>query len=188
MVREATRKLAQKRLVEIQHGRGVRAVIRLHQPLEGSLALPIPNLVDRLQALIETRLTIELETAAQVARRATRAQVTALQRVHQRMLEADNDNEGAEADCAFHEAVAEANGNLIYRLILESLADLSLANRVRTIRHVGKGTAFGHHEKILEALPTRDAAGAREPMHADMTAVSDDLKLPSLQSASPGTV
>ena len=185
VVREATRRLATQGLVEIQHGLGVRAVDRLHQPLNGSLALLIPDLADRLQALIETRLTIEPEAAAQAAQRATRAQSAALERIHQRMLEAASDEEAAEADCAFHQAVAEASGNLIYRLVLDSLAELSLASRVRTIGRVGKGTAFGHHESILEAVLARDAAAARARMHAHITAAFEDLDLPSFKGKSP---
>lgn len=184
VVREATKRLETQGLVEIQHGLGVRVVNRLHHPLNGSLALLLPDLADRLQALIETRLTIEPEAAAQAARRATRAQLNALGGIHRRLMEAASDEAAAEADCAFHQAVAESSGNLIYRLILDSLAELSFSSRVRTIGRVGWKTAFEHHGTVLEALRARDAAGARARMHAHVLAAFEDLDLASLRKAS----
>ena len=41
VVREATKRLESQGLVEIQHGIGIKAVDKLHKPLNGSLALLI---------------------------------------------------------------------------------------------------------------------------------------------------
>jgi DNA-binding transcriptional regulator YhcF (GntR family) len=65
VVREATKRLEQQGMLEIQHGTGIKIVDRLHRPLNDSLSLLIPDMADRLQQLNETRLSIEPDAAAE---------------------------------------------------------------------------------------------------------------------------
>lgn len=181
VVREAAKRLETQGLVEIQHGIGIRAVDRLHRPLNDSLSLLIPDVADRLQALVEARLSIEPDAAALAAVRGTREQFRDLRHTHGR-LEAAADNEKAvEADSAFHRAVAEASGNLIFRLILDSLAELGRSSRLRTMSHAGKERAVEQHAGILHAIVSRDAEAARESMRNHLLAAIEDLDLPALK-------
>jgi GntR family transcriptional regulator, transcriptional repressor for pyruvate dehydrogenase complex len=185
VVREATKRLEQQGLLEIQHGNGIKVVDKLHRPLNDSLSLLLPDVAERLQQLNETRLSIEPDAAAFAAQRASKEQIQTLRRV-QGQLEAAPDNSAAiEADIAAHHAIADASGNLIYRLILDSLAELSIASRLRTIGRIGKQTAVEHHARILGAIERRDPAAAREAMYTHIQAAGQDMDLPSLKS--PGT-
>ncbi|NBV35489.1 MAG: FCD domain-containing protein [Proteobacteria bacterium] len=87
-----------------------------------------------------------------------------------------------EADIASHHAIADASGNLIYRLILDSLAEIGIASRLRTIGRIGKKAAIEHHAQILGAIERRDAAAAREAMRTHILAAGEDMDLPSLKS------
>jgi DNA-binding FadR family transcriptional regulator len=78
VVREATKRLEQQGMLEIQHGNGIKVVDRLHRPLNDSLTLLIPDMADRLQQLTETRLSIEPDAAAFAAQRATKEQIRTL--------------------------------------------------------------------------------------------------------------
>ena len=182
VVREATKRLEQQGLLEIQHGNGIKIVDKLHRPLNDSLSMLIPDVVERLRQLNETRFSIEPDAAAFAAQRASKTQILTLRRI-QTQLENSPDNASAiEADIAAHHAIADASGNLIYRLILDSLAELSIASRLRTIGRIGKQTAIAHHARILKAIEMRDAEGAREAMREHVRAAGEDMDLPSLKS------
>jgi GntR family transcriptional repressor for pyruvate dehydrogenase complex len=127
VVREATKRLESQGLVEIRHGIGIKAVDRLHRPLSDSLSLVIPDMADRLRSLIEARLSIEPDAAAFAAERATKKQLRELRATHERLESASSQDAAVKADCAFHRGVAEASGNLVYRLILDSVAELDVA-------------------------------------------------------------
>jgi GntR family transcriptional repressor for pyruvate dehydrogenase complex len=80
-----------------------------------------------------------------------------------------------------HHAIADASGNLIYRLILGSLAELGIASRLRTIGRIGKQTAILHHERILSAIERHDPAEAGEAMRVHILAAGEDMDLSSLK-------
>ena len=182
VVREATKRLEQQGMLEIQHGTGIKIVDRLHRPLNDSLTLLIPDVAERLQQLNETRLSIEPDAAAFAAERATKEQIRMLRRI-QTQLETAPDNAAAiEADIAMHHAIADASGNRIYRLILDSLAELGIASRLRTIGRIGKQTAIEHHAQILDAIERHDPVAAGAAMRTHILAAGDDMDLPSLKS------
>ena len=68
VIREATKRLELQGLIEVQHGIGIKVVDKLHKPLNGSLALLIPDTADRLRQLVEVRLLVEPEVARLAAR------------------------------------------------------------------------------------------------------------------------
>ena len=181
VVREATKRLESQGLVEIQHGIGIRGVDRLHRPLNDSLSLLIPDEVARMKSLIEARLSIEPDAAAFAAERATKAQLEALRRVHLQLETAPDNAAAVEADSAFHHSIAEASGNLIYRLILDSLAELGRASRLRSISRVGKLPAIEQHASILAAIQTRNAGSARTLMRNHVLAAVVDIGLCGLE-------
>ena len=177
VVREAAKRLESQGLVEIQHGVGIKAVDKLHKPLNGSLALLIPDAEERLRQLNETRMAIEPESARLAAENATPAQLRTLSRIHQQLIDAPNNAHAIEVDMAFHRALAEASGNLMFRLILDSLAEIGLASRQRTIGRVGKFTGVEHHGAILEAVERGDAEAAAAAMRHHITCAGEDMKL-----------
>lgn len=182
VVREATKRLEQQGMLEIQHGNGIKVVDRLHRPLNDSLALLLPDMADRLQQLNEARLAIEPDSAAMAAERATKEHIRILRRI-QTQLEKATDNAAAiEADIAAHHAIADASGNLIYRLILDSLAEIGVTSRLRTIGRIGKQTAVEHHEAILNAIERRNPEAARAAMRSHILAAGEDMDLPALKT------
>jgi GntR family transcriptional repressor for pyruvate dehydrogenase complex len=182
VVREATKRLEQQGLLEIQHGTGIKIVDRLHRPLNDSLTLLIPDMTDRLQQLNETRLSIEPDAAAYAAQRATPEQLRTMRRIQKQLEKAPDNPAAIEADIAMHQAIADASGNQIYRLILDSLADLGISSRLRTIGRLGKATAVAHHEAILSAIERHDGDAAREAMRRHILAAGEDMNLPSLKN------
>lgn len=183
VVREATKRLELQGLVEIQHGIGTRVVDKLHKPLNGSLELLIPDEEERLRQLNGTRLVLEPESARLAAEHANASQVRELWRIHQQLVDAPDNARAIELDMAFHRALAAAGGNQIFQLILDSLADLGLASRRRTIGRVGKQAAIAHHAAILAAIEKRDGNAAVAAMRHHLQAAERDMKLQTSRSA-----
>jgi GntR family transcriptional regulator, transcriptional repressor for pyruvate dehydrogenase complex len=182
VVREATKRLEQQGMLEVQHGNGIKIVDRLHRPLNDSLSILIPDVADRLQQLNETRLSIEPDAAAYAAERATKTQLHELRRIHAELEQAPDDEAAIQCDLAFHHAIADASGNLIYRLILDSLGEIGVTSRLRTIGRIGKQTAIAHHKAILVAIENRDADAARAAMRTHILAAGQDMDLPALKT------
>jgi len=182
VVREATKRLEQQGMLEIQHGTGIKIVDRLHRPLNDSLSLLIPDMADRLQQLNDARLSIEPDAAAFAAQRATKDQIRTLRRIHTQLENAADNPAAIELDVAFHHAIADSSGNLIYRLILDSLAEIGITSRLRTIGRIGKKGAIEHHEAILSAIEHRDPEAARQAMRVHILAAGEDMDLPALKT------
>lgn len=182
VVREATKRLEQQGMLEIQHGTGIKVVDKLHRPLNDSLSLLIPDVAERLQQLNEARLSIEPDAAAFAAQRATKDQVRTMRRIQTQLEKAPDNATAIEADIAFHHAVTDASGNLIYRLILDSLAEIGIASRLRTIGRIGKQTAIEHHAQVLAAIEARDPDAARQAMRRHIVAAGEDMDLAALKT------
>ncbi len=180
VVREATKRLEQQGLLEIQHGTGIKVVNKLHRPLNDSLSLLIPDVAERLQQLNETRMSIEPDAAAFAAERASEEHIRQMQKIQAELESAPDHAAAIEADISMHRAIAQASGNLIYQLVLDSLADIGFTSRLRTIGRIGKAGAVEHHGQILEAIINRDPAAARAAMQRHILAAGEDMDLPSL--------
>lgn len=175
VVREATKRLELQGLVEVRHGVGIRRSENLHKPLNGSLALLIPDEAGRLKQSLEVRLAIEPEVARLAASRITAVQERELRKVHARLELATELPDAVEADIEFHRALARATGNDIFSLLLETLSDLGRESRMATISHAGVKRAIEHHAAILEAVVRGDEAAAAKAMRHHIEVAIQDL-------------
>lgn len=175
VLREATKRLELQGLLEIRHGSGIRAVNRLHKPLNGSLSLLLPELPERLRQLLEARAAIEPEMARLAAQRAKATDIRRLGEIHACMANATNDTEAVEADIDFHRALAGIADNEIFKIMLESLADLGRESRRVTIGNVGRQRAIDHHAAILAAVASHDPDAAARAMKHHMDEAVRDL-------------
>lgn len=92
-------------------------------------------------------------------------------------LEAASDLDAAvEMDIRFHRRLAEIAGNEIFKLILESNADLRRESTNRTIGNVGKTRAVKHHRAIIEAIESREPERAISAMTLHIAAARKDLQ------------
>lgn len=177
VVREATKRLEQQGLLQIQHGTGIKIVHHLHRPLSDSLNLLIPEMRNRLRQLHQTRLAIEPEAAALAAEHATEDHLAAIRSASTKLAKAETSEEAIDADLEWHRALAEASGNQIFRLILDSLADLGRESRMRTIGRIGKTPAVEHHAAIQAAVEKGDPKAAAKAMRLHILAALRDMQL-----------
>ncbi|MFL9924494.1 FadR/GntR family transcriptional regulator [Herbaspirillum lusitanum] len=176
LVREAMIALELSGIVEVRLGSGVYVNEKLHIAPSvneaGSGSGPFE--------ILSARKLIESEIAAVAARMATDSAIDAI-------LTAVNDMErfysdrkrNEEADRTFHLAVARATGNTAYVEVVECMwnqrgrlwSKMDEHFHTDELRHA----TLADHRRILEAIATRDSAGARRAMRAHLDRVTREF-------------
>lgn len=163
VVREAIRHLAAKGVLETQSGSGVRIADVGHEGVSESVALFLRQRgpVDPIK-INEVRDCLELQTTRLAATRATDEQIARIRRECEVLEGVQEDAEQASiADVAFHRAIAEATGNELFLLLLDSLGDVMMQIRLATLGSSERGAvALAQHRAIAIALEARDADAA----------------------------
>jgi DNA-binding FadR family transcriptional regulator len=177
VVREAAKRLELQGLLEIRQGSGMTVVDKLHKPLNGALNLLVPDEKQRLRQLLEVRFALEPENARLAAERATAADLKSLAACHERFEAASSFEEQVEADMTFHCLLAEASGNKIAALLIQSLSELLQTSLKHGYSRVTKDLAVASHAKILRAILARRPAAAAKAMRTHLDQASQDLRL-----------
>lgn len=175
VLREATKRLELQGLLEIRQGQGTRVVDRLHKPISASLELLVPNEKERMRQLFQVRYMIEPHNAQRAAQHATRAEMKRMEAAHQSLLAASDPQSLVVADMEFHRAIADASGNQIARLLLESLAELRETSHARGYRGRTSVRTVDEHAEILTAILGRESEAARRAMERHLLRSCGDL-------------
>ncbi len=175
VLREATKRLESQGLLEVQHGVGTRVVNHLHKPLNGSLALLMPESEDRLRHLIEARQLLEPEIARLAASRANATHIRRMNRAQENLSQAASIEDAARWDLEFHRELARASGNKVLALFVDSLVELGAESRMRTIARTGAPRAHEHHQRILAAVERHRAQEAFDAMTHHLREAAKDL-------------
>jgi DNA-binding FadR family transcriptional regulator len=125
-VREAVKRLEQLRLVEVRHGDAMRV---LDWRQSGGLeALALLGSVDEpvVRSLFEARRLLLAEAAKLAAHRRSAEQAADIGELAAAVAAAPDDRSALLADWAFMAAIVEAAGNLVFRLIMNSVRELYL--------------------------------------------------------------
>jgi GntR family transcriptional regulator, transcriptional repressor for pyruvate dehydrogenase complex len=168
VIREALRSLAGKGMVESIGGSGVR--VRAIDA--GTVGESLRNLLrssDLDYAKVdEVRRAVEVAAAGIAAARARGEDLARAEAELARMRDGIDDlEECVQADLAFHRAIADATGNELFSMLLDSLG-VPLADVRRT--NMGRGGVarrrriIAAHRRILDGVAAGDAERAREAM------------------------
>jgi DNA-binding FadR family transcriptional regulator len=195
VVREAMKVLASRGLVRIEQGRGTfvtlshtaslatQMTLALRRPLDQSTPAAGEG-VDEWAALLDVRRVLEVAVAERAARHANATEIAAMQSAIDEMRERPAQPAGyVDADLAFHRALAAATGNPLWSALLDSLNDM--LRRYREVSFNGRESALvaaRQHQKILDAVQARDAAGAVAAMRAHLRRSAQDLKKEQAQA------
>lgn len=183
-LREAVKVLSAKGLIEARRRLGVRvrpreewslldpAVLSWHPDIQGDEEL--------MSGLIEARRIIEPAAAELAARRATEADLAAIGVALEGMKGAvpDHFELYCKADLAFHRAVNAASHNVVLRGMAGLMeAALNASFNVTNSFMERQARALSVHARVLEAIRTRDTAGARAAMGRLLDLAAEDLHL-----------
>ncbi|MFC4561704.1 FadR/GntR family transcriptional regulator [Nocardiopsis mangrovi] len=175
-VREAIKSLGFLGLLEIRQSsgtyfRGTDSDV-LYRLFELGLVLGERGARDMLQA----RTELEVVVAGLAAQERTGAGVEAL-RARLREMRECPDDEFAEADTAFHAALADLAGNTVLRDMLKGMRAMIQRGWVeRTGAVRSRELAYADHVPIFEAVEAGDAEAARTAMTRHMEGASRRLK------------
>jgi GntR family transcriptional repressor for pyruvate dehydrogenase complex len=182
VIREAIRHLAARGVLDVRSGSGATVARIDSSGVTDALALflgrtgfPDPRKIHEVRELIET------QTARLAAQRATDEHLAEIRRTHERLAEVAHDPEAAaEADVAFHRAIAQATENELFVVLVDSIGDIMMEIRRATVWKPGRvQVGIEHHGRILAALESRD-------VDATVRAMEDHL-VESLQALMTAT-
>ena len=176
VIREAMRGLRARGLVEVSQGRAPRVKPPDTQAAVVSLQLLLRRNKATLLNLVEVRRSLEGEIAALAAERANDEHLRQLERAVQDLATASPLEGRIAADVRFHRILAEATGNPVFVLLLETLAEFLRESRQKTLAYSGVEEALVGHRAIFEAVRKCNPAKAREAMQEHLMLAARDLQ------------
>lgn len=181
-LREATKSLQARGLLEIRHGRRPVVAHLGAGPIGDFFTVVVRRDPRRLMDLLEVRRALEVHIAELAAAHASRAAVNAMDMTLAAMRAATDDPDAFhQADIAFHESLAAATGNQMLSFLIEAMHDPLHASRMRSLRgHLARGydveELIEQHARILDRVKARDPEGAADAMRLHLEQTGRDLK------------
>jgi GntR family transcriptional repressor for pyruvate dehydrogenase complex len=167
VVREAVRSLAARGLVEVRAGSGTY----VRQFDQDVMSRPMNLLLRagdfKVEHVHEVRQVLEVNLAGFAAERAQENDIENMQETIRRLESPQlSATEFAEADVAFHQALAAAAGNPLFSVLANAINDVMIDVRLRAYAHNSASVerALYYHTRILDRIGDRDVAGARQAM------------------------
>lgn len=174
VIREATKALELRGLVEVQHGRGVMVVKPSADSVSDSVVRFLKIEESPIWSLLELRSILEVEIAGLAAARRTDADLEALAQIFAKMTASLNrPTEYVEHDFEFHRVLAKAAHNPLFALVLEPYVTLMKeARRLGATAPNAAKRSYAYHKPIFDAITHRNTAVARRAMreHFDYVA------------------
>lgn len=164
VVREALQRLQAAGLVETRHGVGTFVIAR---PTDAAPKFEVA--VDPVRdavAILELRLSLEIETAGLAAERRSEDQLREINEALKTLQQSEalDDKSASDADFQFHLRIAEATDNHYFVDIMNHLGStLVPRKRIETPR------VNHEHEEIVAAIARQDSYAARAAMRLHLT-------------------
>jgi GntR family transcriptional repressor for pyruvate dehydrogenase complex len=181
-VREATRSLEARGLLEITQGRRPR-VAAPNGALVGDFFKSAVRRDPRaLLDLLEVRRALEVHIATLAAKRATKGDLADME-MSIAAMRAGGDRSDAfhTADVRFHENLAAASGNRLLVFLIEAFAEPLRESRLRSFAgHRARGGAVDdviqQHQAILDAVAAHSPKAAAQAMRDHLQQTEQDLR------------
>jgi GntR family transcriptional repressor for pyruvate dehydrogenase complex len=181
-VREATRSLEARGLVEIRKGRRPR-VAAPNGTLVGEFFKSAVRRDPRaLLDLLEVRRALEVHIAVLAAKRATKGDLADME-MSIGAMRAGGDRPDAfhTADVRFHENLAAASGNRLLVFLIEAFGEPLRESRLRSFAgHIARGgvveDVIQQHQAILDAVQAHNPKAAAQAMREHLQQTEQDLR------------
>src|SRR6266511_2380429 len=189
-VREATRTLAARGLLEISKGRRARVAAPNGGLVGDFFQIAVRRDPRALLDLLEVRRALEVHIAALAAQRATSGAIADMEMSINAMRAAEREFEAFHtADVRFHENLAAASGNRMLVFLIEAFAEPLRESRLRSFAgHQARGGGIDdvieQHQSILDAVKARNPRQAAQAMRSHLEQTEKDLQT-LLQDTAP---
>lgn len=177
-VREALRVVELWGLIETRRGGGSYVSL----PSLEHIVAPLSTILQHNRALqdelLDARLVFEPSVCWLAAQRRTAEDLAAIEAIITRQTGRVEQGELAvEEDSAFHLALAEATHNRVIPQLIQTINDLLLESRLRSLRTPDRPRrSLEGHLRILAALRAGDAEAARQAMRDHITEIAASLR------------
>jgi GntR family transcriptional regulator, transcriptional repressor for pyruvate dehydrogenase complex len=191
-LREATRTLEARGLLEISKGRRPRVAAPNSSLVGDFFRIAVRRDPRALLDLLEVRRALEVHIAGLAARRATNGDIADMGMSIAAMRAAEHEFEAFHtADVRFHENLAAASGNRLLVFLIEAFAEPLRESRQRSFAgHRARGgeadDVIQQHQAILDAVRGRNAKAAAQAMRDHLQQTEQDLRT-LLQHTAPGS-
>jgi GntR family transcriptional repressor for pyruvate dehydrogenase complex len=181
-VREATRSLEARGLLEISKGRRPRVAAPSGSLVGDFFKIAVRRDPRALLDLLEVRRALEVHIAALAARRASNGDIGDMEMSINAMRAAGDEFEAFHtADVRFHENLAAASGNRLLVFLIEAFAEPLRASRRRSFAgHQARGGGIDdviqQHQTILDAVKARNSKQAAQAMRDHLEQTEQDLR------------
>jgi DNA-binding FadR family transcriptional regulator len=171
-LREALRLLETRGVITIRSGRRGGPIVRRPDPrdLSEGLSLILQFEGADLTVMMEARSALEPAAARMAATRISPEMLEDLRGLNRLILESPGDLEGFfELNREFHRLIAEASGNIVVRIFVESIMSIAdgrsagIAYGKRQIHAIADA-----HNEVIDALAAGDSAAAEAAMNAHL--------------------
>ena len=166
VLREATKLLEERGLLEVRMGSGVYVTEVGASPLTRSVMLYVKSQQVSIYHVYETRWILETQNARLAAHQARAEDITALRTCIQKSREhVGQPHLFTPLDIEFHRLLARASQNPVLPLLLETITDALREQCHMTERLPGaQENALSHHMSILAAVEAGDEEAACQAM------------------------
>ena len=180
-VREATRTLEARGLLEIRQGRRPRVAAPNGALVGDFFKTALRRDPRALLDLLEVRRALEVHIAALAARRASKGDLADMDLSIAAMRSAKEFEAFHAADIRFHENLASASGNRLLVFLIEAFAEPLRASRQRSFaghqaRGGGMEDVIQQHQAILDAVRARNPNQAAQAMREHLRQTEQDLR------------
>jgi GntR family transcriptional repressor for pyruvate dehydrogenase complex len=181
-VREATRTLAARGLLDISKGRAPRVAAPNGSLVGDFFQIAVRRDPRALLDLLEVRRALEVHIATLAARRATSSEIADMEMSINAMRASDHEFEAFHtADVRFHENLAAASGNRLLVFLIEAFAEPLRESRQRSFAgHTARGghvdDVIQQHQTILDAVKARNPKAAAQAMREHLRQTEQDLR------------
>jgi DNA-binding FadR family transcriptional regulator len=181
-VREATRTLEARGLLEIRQGRRPRVAAPNGGLVGDFFKIAVRRDPRALLDLLDVRRALEVHIAVLAARRATKGDIADMEMSINVMRAAGDESEAFHAaDVRFHENLAAASGNRMLVFLIEAFADPLRESRLRSFAgHRARGggieDVIQQHQAILDAVKARSPKAAADAMRDHLRQTERDLR------------
>ena len=181
-VREATRTLEARGLLEISQGRRPTVSAPNGGVVGDFFKIAVRRDPRALLDLLEVRRALEVHNATLAARRATKGDIADMEMSIAAMRTGGDESETFHAaDVRFHENLARASGNRLLVFLIEAFAEPLRESRLRSFAgHRARGggieDVIQQHQTILDAVKARSPKAAAQAMREHLEQTERDLR------------
>jgi GntR family transcriptional regulator, transcriptional repressor for pyruvate dehydrogenase complex len=181
-VREATRTLEARGLVEVRQGRRLTVAAPNSALVGDFFQIAVRRNPRALLDLLEVRRALEVHIATLAAKRAGKGEIGDMEMSIAAMRAGADDSEAFHtADVRFHENLAAASGNRLLVFLIEAFAEPLRESRLRSFaghqaRGGGVDDVIEQHQTILDAVKARNPKQAAQAMREHLEQTEKDLR------------